>query len=550
MLRMVWTKTLWELRVGILGWGIGLAVLIFLHYPYYASLSLDTRNATLQYAQNFRFIGEPVALLTPGGYATWHTLGLVPIVLGIWTVLVGSRLVRGEEERGSLDVVLATPWQRVRVLAEKILALFTAILIISLLFSLGVVIGEASSGIPIDIAGALLAGLNIGFTAFFFGMLALLISQFLLHRAAAAGIASALMAVSYLLNGLGRIVERGEWIQHLSPLYYYGMSKPLISTYGTNASAIVFLLALGVICASISFPLFITRDIGGTALPSWNLSRWHVHARPAVQILERAHHELWTRTIASRALRAQVAMVLSWLLALAVFAGYLVLISRITTDAIRKMLIGTPALAQLFSGYNISANEGILAAIFSLYLPAIAVLFALTLALTWSSDQDKGRLEIIVSVPQSRWRVILERFSAVSIALLSAPFIAMLAILLCSRIVGLSLDSWHLAAAALGMLPLELITAASIYMLAGWLRFGAVVTITSLLIALSYFTELLSPFLKLPNWLLTLSIFHQYGNPMIDGPAWESWSILIAIALVFLVLACLRFSRKDIQCAT
>jgi ABC-2 type transport system permease protein len=549
MLRTVWSKTLWELRVGILGWGIGLGVLIFLHFPYYASLSLETRNATLQYAQNFRFLGEPVALMTPGGYATWHTLGLVPVILGIWTVLVGSRLVRGEEERGSLDLLLATPWLRVRILAEKIAALFTALLVISLLFALGAVLGEASAGIQLDIAGALLAGLNIGFTAFLFGMLALLLSQLLLHRAAAAGIASALMVFSYLLNGLGRVVEHGEWIQRISPLYYYDVSKPLISTYGTNAGALVFLLVLGMLCASVSFPLFMKRDIGGTALSSWNLPIGGVRSRPATQVLERARHNLSMRTVASRALQAQAATIIWWQLALAVLAGYLILISRITTDAIRKMLSGTPALAQLFSGFDITANEGILAAIVSLYLPAIAVLFALTLALTWSSDLERGRLEMVLSVPQTRWRVILERFSAVFIAMLMAPFISWLTILVSARLAGLSMDSGHVAAATFGMLPLELITAAFIYMLAGWLRYGAVVAITSILIAFSYFAELLNPFLKLPGWLLSLSIFHQYGNPLMDGPRWESWLLLAGIALVFLGLASLRFSRKDVQCA-
>ncbi len=549
MLRTVWSKTLWELRVGILGWGVGLAVLIFIHFPYYASLSLETRNATLQYAQNFRFLGEPVALLTPGGYATWHTLGLLPVILGIWTVLVGSRIIRGEEERGSLDVVLATPWQRTRILAEKIAALFTAILVISVLFALGAIIGEASASIQVDLAGALLAGLNIGFIAFLFGMLALLLSQLLLHRAAAAGIAIALIVASYLLNGLGRIVEHAEWIQRLSPLYYYDASKPLVSTYGANVGAMMLLLALAVICAGVSFPLFMNRDIRGTALPSWNLSVWPVRSRSAVQVLEHARHEIWMRTVASRALRAQAAMVTWWLLALAVFAGYLILISRITADAIRKILSSTPALAQLFSGYTITANEGILAAIFSLYLPAIAVLFALTLALTWSSDQDHGRLEMVMSVPQSRWRLILERFSAVLFALVITPVIVMLTMLVCARIAGLSLDIWHLAAAAFGMLPLELVTAAFIYMLAGWLRFGAVVVITSILITISYFVELLNPFLKLPDWLLSLSIFHQYGNPLMDGPSWESWSILAGISLVFLVIASLRFSQKDIHCS-
>jgi ABC-2 type transport system permease protein len=386
-------------------------------------------------------------------------------------------------------------------------------------------------------------------TAFLFGMLALLLSQLLLHRAAAAGIASALMVLSYLLNGLGRVVEHGEWIQHLSLLYYYDMSKPLIATYGTNAGAFVFLLALSLLCASISFPLFIRRDIGGTALPSWWFRIWSVRSRDTTQILEQARYDLSMRTVVSRTLRAQAAVVTWWLLALIVFAGYLLLISRITEDAIRKMLSGTPALAQLFSGYDIATNEGILSAIISMYLPAIAVLFALTQAMTWSNDQERGRVEMVLSVPQSRWRIILERFGAVFIPIVIAPFIALLTMLTSAPIAGLSLDSGYVAAASFGMLPLELITAAFTYMLAGWLRSGAVVAITSTLIALSYFAELLNPLLKLPDWLLSLSIFHQYGHPLLDGPRWGPWLILVGIALMFLALASPRFSRKDVPCA-
>jgi ABC-2 type transport system permease protein len=77
-------------------------------------------------------------------------------------------------------------------------------------------------------------------------------------------------------------------------------------------------------------------------------------------------------------------------------------------------------------------------------------------------------------------------------------------------------------------------------------RYGAVVAVSSLLVALSYFAELLSPFLNLPGWLLSLSIFHQYGNPLVDGPRWGPWLTLVGIAMAFLALAVMRFSRKDI----
>jgi ABC-2 type transport system permease protein len=155
----------------------------------------------------------------------------------------------------------------------------------------------------------------------------------------------------------------------------------------------------------------------------------------------------------------------------------------------------------------------------------------------------------VLSTPQSRWRVILERFSAMFIAMVIAPFLTWLIIIVSAGIAGLSLDSGRVAAASFGILPLELITAAFIYLLAGWLRRAAVVTITSILIALSYFAELLDPFLKLPDWLLSLSIFHQYGNPLVDGPRWGPWLLLVGISLVFLALVTLRFSRSDVQCA-
>lgn len=355
------------------------------------------------------------------------------------------------------------------------------------------------------------------------------------------------MVLSYLLNGLGRVVEHGEWIGRLSPLYYYDMSKPLIATFGTNAGALFFLLILGVICAGISIPLFIKRDIGGTVLPSWQFRIGSARSRTALQTLEQAQHDLSMRTMALRALRAQAAAIGWWTLALIIFAGYLLLISRLTEDAIRKMLSGTPALAQLFSGYSIATNEGILSAILSWYLPAIAVLFAMTQAVKWSSDLQQGRVEMVLSTPPARWRIMLESFGAVCMALIVAPCMTWLTMLISAGIAGLRLDAGHVAAASFGMLPLELITAAFIYGLSGWARFVAVVVITSLLVAFSYFAELLNPFLNLPGWLLSLSIFHQYGNPLVDGPRWGPWLILVGIATAFLALAVVRFSRKDIS---
>jgi hypothetical protein len=112
MLRSIWTKTLREYRVPILGWGLGLAILIYSQIYAVGQLSLQARQDAAQLAESMRFFGDPVALTTPTGYVTWKTMGALPALLGIWVVLAGARLFRREEQRHSLDVLLATPCSR------------------------------------------------------------------------------------------------------------------------------------------------------------------------------------------------------------------------------------------------------------------------------------------------------------------------------------------------------------------------------------------------------------------------------------------------------
>jgi ABC-2 type transport system permease protein len=186
MLRSIWTKTLREYRVPILGWGLGLAILIYSQIYAVGQLSLQARLDAAQLAEGMRFFGDPVALTTPTGYATWKTMGALPALLGIWAVLAGARLLRREEERHSLDVLLATPCSRARVLGEKGVALIIALAAIGILIGLGAMGGEAKAGVPVDGGGAIMAGLNASLAALVFAMLALLLSQMVRSAGAAA----------------------------------------------------------------------------------------------------------------------------------------------------------------------------------------------------------------------------------------------------------------------------------------------------------------------------------------------------------------------------
>ena len=107
MFRSIWSKSLRDYRVPILGWGLGLGLLMLAGF---ATATPAVVTAFISFARILSFIGDPYAMNTAEGYITFRYMETtVPLLLSIWAILAGARLVRGEEERGTMDVLLATP---------------------------------------------------------------------------------------------------------------------------------------------------------------------------------------------------------------------------------------------------------------------------------------------------------------------------------------------------------------------------------------------------------------------------------------------------------
>ncbi|HCI78467.1 MAG TPA: hypothetical protein DHW02_02110, partial [Ktedonobacter sp.] len=406
MFRTIWTKSLRDYRVAILAWGIGLGVLLLVGLAT-ATPVLLASFATL--APLFRFLGNIYALQTPEGYVTFRYLGLVvPLILSFWPIIAGARMVRGEEERGTLDVLLATPQSRVRLLLQKILALALALVLVAVIFALGIMVGEAQLH-NIGLDRALLAGLNVSLIAFFFGMVALLISQFTTSRGAAAGIASGLMLITMAFTITGREVN-GSWIQYLSPFYYYSLNRPLIPSFHDTPVAALLLVGLCVLCIVPALVLFARRDIGRAAF-AWQWGRSDNGKQETIRSLSRAEHTISTRNVSLNALSTQGWTSFWWLLGILVFSGYLLYLTPAIQKPFYAIVQGTPFLQQFFFDTPTSTNAALLGTIIFTFVPALIIVLALTLSLKWAADLENGRLELVFSTPNSRQKVLLERFA-------------------------------------------------------------------------------------------------------------------------------------------
>jgi len=543
MFRSILSKSLRDYRVPMLAWGFGLLVFMAAEV---AMATPTVVTAYLSLVKILSFWGDPYAMNTPEGYITFRYLETAwPILLSIWPILAGARLVRGEEERGTMEVLLATSQSRTRLLLEKVNALVIALLVIAVLFAVGVVGGFAAlGGGHVDFVRALLAGLNLVLLAFFFGMVALLLSQVTTGRRAAAGWTSGLLILFVFLNMAGRELN-GSWVQYLSPVYYYNLNRPLIAGFPDQPLAALLLLGLAVLCLGGSVFLFARRDIGRSAIES---QREVASSRQqALRSLSRAEREVSTRTVGLQTLFADGWSSFWWLLGIVAFCALWQFLTPGIQKFVNQVVQQTPWLAHYLYDTPTNTNTALLGTIVFAFAPALVVILALTLALKWSSDLEDSRLELVFSTPQSRQRVLLERFGANALIVLLATIVTWLTLTIGALLINLSINQGRLLAASFSMLPPALITMGLVYALAGRLRYGAVVGIATAYLVLSYLTESLEGNIQFPGWVMSLSVFHLYGNPIFFGIDWTNFLGMTAVGLALLVISLLQFRYVDIE---
>lgn len=544
--KTVFLKTLRDYRIAILGWGVGMGLTIVSPMASVATLisTPEQRAALASLAAQFAWNADPVKADTVGGYATFK-IGVFVFIACIWPLLAASRMLRGEEDRGSLDVLLSAPRTRLSIALQKVAAMWVALLLIGLISGVIAYLGGRGFKAEFDFTGGLLWGLDLALICMVIGGVALLISQFTHERGPAASATGALLVVFIVMDMFHRVFSNTDWLSRLSPVYYYNESKPLIPSYGTSLSGMLVLLALSVILTGAAIWLFVRRDVGDVV----HVPFARRFARPSAPSRTLPAHDWSLRSVYMRSLGMIAMPTFWWTLGFAAFAAWMIIAVQQLANKLNALFAsGSSSLAETILkniGGGTGLNDLLLGAMFEL-MPVLLMAFAVTQVNRWSSDEDEGRLEILLSTPQSRTNVLLGRFAALATATVIVGVVTLAVGALAARLAGVSLNDGNLAAATLGMIPLALLIAAIGYLAAGWLRTAADTGLISFLLAAWFFISFVGPDLKWPDMTLRLSPFYYYGTPLLHGLQFADISLVIAVAVVALVLGVLRFARKDI----
>ena len=108
--------------------------------------------------------GVPEGLDSAGGFAVWDGGWVLELVLGVWAVLLVTRLLRGEEDLGRVELLLVGP-ARARHVTVLMLLVVVACCVARRRRRLG-----RADGTGADATGSVLFGVGLaGFAATFAG---------------------------------------------------------------------------------------------------------------------------------------------------------------------------------------------------------------------------------------------------------------------------------------------------------------------------------------------------------------------------------------------
>ncbi len=166
--------------------------------------------------------GMTGSLSDPGIFFTTYVGSwLWPIVAGIGGIIVGTRGVAVDLERGFLDLPLATPISRVRYLAASIGGQVVLMAVLAVSAVAGVLVVGIAVGAGFDPARFLMAAP----LAFAFGCaiaaVTTLLAVITLSRGVAGGVAGGLLIGMYLVNVISQINRDLDWLSTFTAFSYF-----------------------------------------------------------------------------------------------------------------------------------------------------------------------------------------------------------------------------------------------------------------------------------------------------------------------------------------
>jgi ABC-2 type transport system permease protein len=469
-------------------------------------------------------LGRAHEVQTIVGFTVWRSLGVLGVLGAVWGILASTRLVRGEEEAGRWELLLAgrtTPrgaaGQALAGVAAGAATLFSVTAVVV------VVLGRWHSA-RMTVPGALFFSVALVASAVIFLSLGVLGSQLAPTRRQAAAYCGGVLAVSFALRLVADSSADLGWLRWTTPLGWVENLRPLSAP---DPLALVPIVAWCAAAALAALWFAGRRDLASSIVPD----RTATHARTTL-----------LSGPLGLAVRLSRSYLMWWYVGIAGAALIVGFIAKAASNAITASKSARAMIARL-GAHGVGAR---------LFLGVTLLVAALLIALVAAgqvssirSGEADGQLDNLLVRPVSR-----RRWYGANVVLAAAG-LAVAGVL--TGVCG-----WLGEAAVHSGVPFPTMVDAGANLVApalfvlgfGTLCFGVVPraapAATYGLVVWAFLVDLVGGVVGLNHWLLDTSLFHQVSAAPAVGPDWVLNGTLAGLGILGGLVGGVTFVRRDL----
>lgn len=256
--------TTWQRRWSTMWWSVSIFGFIFINMIFYPSF----KDQAEQLAKTFQDLPPAAVQLFGGSTDFFSPIGflnsqifflMLPLLLGILAIGLGSSLIAREEQDKTIELLLARPLSRSRLLMSKALAGTVILAIVTIAGLITTLLISKFVDLEVPSSAITLATINCFLLTLSFGAIAFLLTTIGKARGASLGIAALIAIGGYLVSSLSGTVDWLKVPAKVFPFHYYQSEAILRETYNWNNA--LFFGAIILVCGALSWLSFRRRDI-------------------------------------------------------------------------------------------------------------------------------------------------------------------------------------------------------------------------------------------------------------------------------------------------
>ncbi|GAB7037728.1 MULTISPECIES: hypothetical protein [Catenuloplanes] len=463
--------------------------------------------------------GEPVALDHAGGFTVWRVGTVLTVIVTVWVALATTRVLRGEEDAGRWNLLLAGRVTR-RGLLLRHLAVLAAVPVAS-----GAAVTAALWNAGPDPAGAIVHGAGVASAGLFAIAVAALAAQALPARSPVSGTVIAVLGAGLLLRMIGDGIAALGPLHWLSPFGLLALSSP----YGRDDPVpLVVLFAAALATGAAAVVAAGRRDVGGgltTPVAGRAPRRWLLGGPGAF------------------AVRRAIGPVLAWTAGIGAYFLLIGLTARSVTEFLAGNTVFSDAAAQAgFAGMH--TVEGFTASLFALLALPVGAFTAVRMGAFAAAETDR-RLTSLAAAPLTRTRLLTAEVAVTAGGALILLCVAAAATWAGVTAVGGGLALPAALAGTLNTLPVVALSCGAAVLAVGVTPRLAVLAGVAPGVG-GFLLQVLADATGAPGWVRDVSPLAHLAPVPLTGPAWPAALTMTAVAACLVIAGTVRYARRDL----